>query len=397
MNIKLPVSIKLLIFALWFVPSIGQFLKYFGFRGAILAAALVPLAISASILRLPALRSERLKTFHAWLPVALMLMAAVLFAVFFPIAKSGLLGPGSDREDALNVAIRALLHGSYPYYSETYLGNPPTPAPGALLLALPFYLIGTSALQNLFWVPFFIYYCCNSYFRDPLIAAGYLLTFVLACPGSLQDFVTGGDYLVNAVYVGIAVDLVMRAHRPPSSRAMKWMAYAFLAAAISSRAIYGVAVPVLAGFVWQQSGLRASLSFLGVVSVIVLAFNGPFYAYDPSHFTPLMLARKLAAVPDGLHPAVLLPLISIVLASLSAFLALNRQRAFAAIAWALVPPLVLPVLFGIIEDGGSTQSLIGSSYTLPISLFGGLFLFARIAKIRSPTNPIGARKILPVD
>src|SRR6266550_3138545 len=124
MNIKLPVSIKLPVFALWLVPSVGQFVKYLGLSGTILAAALIPLAISISVPHLPELRSERLKTFRAWLPLALMLMAALLFAVFFPIAKSGVLGPGSDRDDALNVALRALLHGSYPYYAETYLGNP---------------------------------------------------------------------------------------------------------------------------------------------------------------------------------------------------------------------------------------------------------------------------------
>jgi hypothetical protein len=383
MNIKLPLSTKLIVFALWLGPSVGQLVKYLGLWGTILAVALVPLAISISVPHLPELRSERLKTFRAWLPLALMLTAALLFAVFFPIAKSGVLGPGSDRDDALNVAIRALLRGSYPYYAETYLENPPTPGPGALLLALPFYMICTSALQNLFWVPLCLYYCCKFYFRDSLVASGYFLAFVLGCPGSLQDFVTGGDYLVNAIYVGIAIDIVVRAHEPSSYRAMKWIAYGFFGVAISSRVIYGLAVPVLAGYVWQQSGLRASLTFVGIVSAMVLALSGPFYIYDPSHFGPLMLAGKLAAIPVGLHAAVLLPFISIVLACLSAFVALDGQRVFAAIALAFLPVLVLPVLFGIVENGGSTYSLIAAHYTIPVSLFGGLFLFARIIKIRS--------------
>jgi hypothetical protein len=388
-NTKLPFRIKLLVFALWVVPSVGQFVRYLGPWGTILAAALVPLAISISVPHLPELRSERLKTCRAWLPLALMLTAVLLFAVFFPIAKSGVLGPGSDRDDALNVAIRALLHGSYPYYAETYLGNPPTPGPGALLLALPFYVIGTSGLQNLFWVPFFLYYSCSFYLRDPLIASGYFVAFVLGSPGSLQDFVTGGDYLVNAMYVGIAIDLVVRAHEPPLSRVESWMTYGFFGIAISSRVIYGLAVPVLAGYVWQQSGLRASLAFLGIVLAMVLALNGPFYIYDPGHFGPLLVTAKLAAVPEGLHASVLLPFISMVLACLSAFVKLDGQRVFAAIALALVPVLVLPVVFGVIENGGSTHSLIAAHYTIPISLFGGLFLCASVAKIRSAQSSGG--------
>src|SRR5215831_9419154 len=144
MNIRLPLSIKVPVFALWLVPSVGQLVKYIGLRSTILVVTLVLLAISFSVPHLREFNSERLKILRAWLPLALMLMAALLFAIFFPIAKSGVLGPGSDRADALNVAIKALLHGSYPYYAETYLGNPPTPGLGALLLALPFYMVGTS-------------------------------------------------------------------------------------------------------------------------------------------------------------------------------------------------------------------------------------------------------------
>lgn len=46
-----------------------------------------------------------------------------------------------------------LVRGHYPYHAVTYLGNEITHLPGSLLLALPFVLVWTSALQNLFWLP----------------------------------------------------------------------------------------------------------------------------------------------------------------------------------------------------------------------------------------------------
>lgn len=61
----------------------------------------------------------------------------------------------SDGDDAIELAINELRAGHYPYYAKTFLGNPITPMPGALLLALPFYLLGNATLQNLFWLAVF--------------------------------------------------------------------------------------------------------------------------------------------------------------------------------------------------------------------------------------------------
>jgi len=46
----------------------------------------------------------------------------------------------------------ALLAGRSPYARTTYLGNTRHHLPGAFLLASPFVLLGTSALQSLLWV-----------------------------------------------------------------------------------------------------------------------------------------------------------------------------------------------------------------------------------------------------
>jgi len=108
-----------------------------------------------TLLALRRLDAEPAEPTSARLVLLMTLLLIAAFIVLYPVARSGLFGPGSDRDDALNVALQALLSGHYPYYAQTYLGNPPTPMPGALLLALPFFALGTSAWQNLFWLPVF--------------------------------------------------------------------------------------------------------------------------------------------------------------------------------------------------------------------------------------------------
>jgi len=46
---------------------------------------------------------------------------------------------------------KAMFDGKYPYYETSFLGNPISPMPGALLIALPFYVLGWTALQNIVW------------------------------------------------------------------------------------------------------------------------------------------------------------------------------------------------------------------------------------------------------
>ena len=171
-------------FVLWLEPSVGQLWKYLGPYGSVaaccVAAGLIFVAI-AWVAETPPLRT----TSRPLLLIAMLL--GLMFVLLYPISKSGLIGAGSDRADALNVALRALLAGHQPYRQLTYLRNPLTPLPGALLLALPFYLLGTSALQNLFWAPVLIV-LAPSIVSSSRAGVSFLLMFIVLCPGALQDF-----------------------------------------------------------------------------------------------------------------------------------------------------------------------------------------------------------------
>ncbi len=59
-------------------------------------------------------------------------------------------GLGSDRDEALEVAVRALAASENPYLAELSTGNPVSPLPGELVLAAPFVWLGVSGLQTVF-------------------------------------------------------------------------------------------------------------------------------------------------------------------------------------------------------------------------------------------------------
>jgi hypothetical protein len=359
-------------FVLWLVPSTGLILKYTGPAGLIFLS----LAGLSAITVLTAILCRRTADLSARWLVGAGGLAALLFALFYPLAHSGLLGPGSDRDDGLNVALHALLRLHDPYSATTFLGHQLNPMPGALVLALPFYLIGNSAFQNLFWVPAFLWWA-QKWFGTTSAALWCVLIFIVGCPGSLRDFVTGGDYLINALYVAIAMDMAFVALH----NERKWYRYAaviFLSVAISSRPIYAIAVPVLAGAVFQSRGWRRMVQFLVLVGLGCLVLNGPLYYHGPSHLPILQVANKISDIPSWFHAPLVLPAIGALIGLCSFFIRMDRARLFGLTALSLVPLFYVVLTYRLLI----THLLLGVTsfeYSLPISIFGGIWVSDRFA------------------
>src|SRR5712691_1191582 len=132
-------------------PSSFVVHKYLGLARTIAYAIIVGLIVALK----PRL-SERLSNRNLlWLALLTFFLIVVAFLAIYPIANTHAPGTGSDDDDALNLGAMALLTGRSPYSRTTYLGNVLHHLPGAFVLASPFVLLGTSALQNLFWLPLF--------------------------------------------------------------------------------------------------------------------------------------------------------------------------------------------------------------------------------------------------
>jgi hypothetical protein len=365
-------DVLLAAFLLWLVPSVGLIFKYTGLAGVIL----LPLVGLSAIIVLAAILRRRTMDLSAGWLVGAAALALLQFAVFYPLAHSGLLGPGSDRDDGLNVALHALASLQNPYRMTSFLGGQISPMPGALILALPFYLIGNCAFQNLFWVPFFFWWAQRR-FGATSTALWCVSIFIIGCPASVRDFVTGGDYLINALYVAIAMDSVFLALY--SER--KWHLYAaavFLSVAISSRQLYAIAIPVLAGTVFQFRGPRRMFEFLVLVVLGCAILNAPLYFDDPSHFPTMQTAKKISDVPSWFHAPLVLPAIGVCIALCSFRIKMSRRRIFALTALAFVPLFYVVLIYRLLMSH-IALGVTSFEYSLPVTIFGGIWVSDRFA------------------
>lgn len=268
-----------------------------------------------------------------WL-LSLWCFLTLLFAVLFPVANRHTLGVGSDRADALRISASALVHGHYPYYSTTYLGNAITPLPGAILLSVPFLFLSNVSLQNPFWLALFLWFGCW-FFRSRSTALVYVLILLCASAANLDDFVVGGDFLVNSMYACIALASVLATHQHNARLWLQIAAEIFLGLAIDSRPVYVVILPLLFAYLWQQKERRAAVRALFISGFVAAGLSIPFYLYDPAHFAPLHIEDKLDFIPANFHATIVLPALGLLASCLGFFIHLSRRRLYLMIGISL--------------------------------------------------------------
>jgi hypothetical protein len=175
-----------------------------------------------------------------------------------------------------------MLDGNYPYYVETYLWNSVHHLPGALFLATPFVLLGTSAYQNLFWLPLF-FVLARRELRDGGDALTLWLLVLLLCPAVMHSIVTGTDGVMNGLSVLVGMWAVARSRGP-------WTlvcASTLLALAISNRLNFALALPPMFALLAAASGRATALRWAAGTILLLAAINLPFYLHDPARFAPL--------------------------------------------------------------------------------------------------------------
>ncbi len=321
-----------------------------------------------------------------WLGGLTLLLAAT-FAFVYPLADAGVLGGGSDRDEALDLAVRALAAGEHPYRLRTYLGNPITPMPGALLLAAPFVALGGSALQVLSWVPA-LALALGRALRDR--GAGILLTAaaVALCPEALRDLLGGGDLFVSAAYVTVALVLAMDAAGGRSSRWAAAAASVLLGVTLSSRPNFALLFPLaLAGLARAGGGRGMRMGALAVATFA--AVTAPLYLADPAGFSPLHTADKLRQFEQVLpHAAAWVTGATAAAALLLALRPANRRTDALLLHCAAVQavPVVATTLMSLLPGYRPFADLSGSGLVLVPLVLVPLWS-ARVAAPAAPAAP----------
>lgn len=355
------------------IPSTAVFQKYLGITGVVayITIAFFALLLFAKYRYIPGkLASKVTEKQTFWLAVMTVVIVLIAFVVVYPVANSGIVGGGSDGDEALNTATTELLHGRYPYYPRTYLGNPISPLPGALLFAIPFVLLGNSAYQNFFWLIVFII-AMKSYLKDGYLALLLLWVIFALSPIVLYQFLIGSDYISNSIYILLLMLWMVTSISQTHLSSWKKALLAFLLGiGLSSRANFILLLPLIFSAMVQQVGWRSAAKYTAITIITFVVITVPFYLYDPQGFSPLHTANKLGQFQSIIPLAgLVIPLSTGILALTLAFFQ-SKSRNFSILLRNCTIVLAFPVLCGILF------SMIKSGkIDLSFASFGTFFLF----------------------
>lgn len=288
--------VKLFGFSLLFAfPSFAVMDRHFGLFGVVtylVAIILFWVLADRYLSRLDGFLNSR----FFWIAGLLLAGMAVVFSIGYPIENAGGVLHSSDRDNALNLAGKRVLSGLTPYYPQSLEAGPLSLLPGAVLLGLPFVLIGNGAYQNFFWVFAFLMVAAR-WSAGRALALVMVSALMVLSPAALQEFISGGDMLSNGLYVAVAMMLavmVLCGQDPRLGRLL--IASVLLGVCLASRLNYFLLIPLYGAFAWRLAGLRLALISLGIVSLVTLGLCGAYYFHDPSGFSPLVTGHKLSAL-----------------------------------------------------------------------------------------------------
>lgn len=334
-------------------------------------------AVGTAILQIEARDAwaQEVQRRELWLCLAWLGVMTAGLVILYPVAQSGVLGRGSDRDEALALGIQAILDGRYPYYERTQFGGRPTPMPGAFLLGAPFHLAGSVVTQNLIYGAACVFLAVRALrgLLTRVLLAGLL---TLGNVAFMQDYVTGGDYVLNAMYVAVAVFTCAGVlERPGSSKTALALAAIFLGVAICSRPVYLVAAVAVAAYAVRRRGLRGGIGFAAVVAVTAAAVAGPFALYDFGAFVPSNLAGLIPQPYQWV--LIIMPATAAAVGLLPAFRHMDAWGVLTVITAALAVMLIP----GAILRGGA--GYISTPYLAPLGMYGSVILAARLREARS--------------
>lgn len=279
-----------------------------------------------------------------------------VFAVVYPIENSKGPGRSSDRDNGLNIAVDRMLDGQSPYYPPHPDAGPLSLFPGGILLATPFVVMGNSAYQNFFWIAVFLWLTIRIHGQRGEVLLLAAVVFAL-CPALQYEFISGGDMLANGIYVVVALCLFLRNWTTSGKTWIPRLATAlFLGFALASRPNFLLLLPLVGGAVWRWGGFPRAVGACSLAALTAVAVTIPFYAADPSGFTPLVAGNKLALVDQhlqwGSRAVQGVSALAAVAAGLWLILAgaeKDRSVFFPLVAWVTAVPMAATVLlFSII-------------------------------------------------
>lgn len=372
------------------LPSLDTVARYGG-NIALLLYPLVVLALIGCAVRLAAIPATPFAGRCYIISTSAVVAGLIaIFIVVFPMADVQVPGRGSDTDEAYDIAVDAMLAGRAPYDMLTYLGNRIHQLPGALLLASPFVLLGTSAWQNLCWVA--IHAVVVIRLLGPVQGSLLFLLEFAASPVLLQQIGTGSDGVMSGLSTLLALLAFMHAWAPGQRHAvLRWLSCLLLALALSNRLNFVLGVMPAVFYVWQLRGTASALSAAAVLAMLLAMINLPFYLANPAGFAPLEGMNRIGRFDALLPHATLLLPVAAALATLAGSWWLRQRPRDAALLGLGAGQCLLVVSGAVLSSiaGGAADfsyCYYGCYFMFPLGLLAWQTLLRGVCRHRQPLN-----------
>jgi len=281
------------------------------------------------------------------LPVVAVVISSVLvIPLYLYLVHNGVLsGLGGDRGDALDVGLRRLLDGEYPYSELTSWGGKITPLPGGLILALPGHALGGAGLATAYLVPISVWVLWRV---NPVLASVSSLALVLS-PAFWADALSSGDLVVTAFLLFAVGAALLNNLDSGAIQRTGWALTIGVAAATRITSVIALLMVVAVGISLNYT--RRALETGAIAVLVIAALSLPFYLWNPEEFSPLHTS-SFTQGPIGLGIALSLAAIAWLVVARGT--ALAGATASARLVWALAPLSIALT---------ATPFLLGPSYT----------------------------------
>lgn len=318
-----------------------------------------------------------------YLFVVFLLILAIGYSFWYP--REDVRSRGTDRDEALNQAVKELTSFRYPYYVHTlvkgrphdlgYDNNPITLLPRSIFFAIPFVLLGNSTYQNFFWLGalfLFLAYQYRSYGWSFL----FIVSNTLLCGTFLFQILIGSDYIANSIWVLIFTVFVINTSQTFTRKS--FLLSVLLGLGLASRLNFTIIIIPLAFYIFFATDfLNCAKHILGVflgfgISVL------PFLLYDFKNFTPIHYSNFYSGY-DAIVPysSILFPIAILVITIVIAYFVLQKPDTFYfVVSCAYAFPVLLIVILQSIANQGITFEL--SHYAFPSYLFLSYIVFKEI-------------------
>lgn len=359
------------LFAALQLPALQPLVKFAPAPGIAVPAFLLAAFIGLWLLLDPPEHMKRwLET--PWPSASLAATLALVAAFVYPRAD-GLKarGAGSDADDAMILAGRALVELHNPYESTTYLGNPFSPGPGWAALWAPLAALGAYALITALALSTTV--LALRFTRHSWSHTNAFALAVFSCVLLWELAAVGSDLPAWGLLVLCAV-LVLE--RPRLPRAGLVALSALLGCLATARISFSY-LPLLVGFSLLSVQPRRALTVAVGGSAAALLLHAVFWQLNPLFYPPLHLVSRAQGLLSGASLYMALGFLGVVAAWM-----LHRWRSWPPpvhLAWGLGAPMLVMAVAELGEHG-SLARWKGATYLVTSLPAAAYALLARIRR-----------------